>query len=518
MERLLCMAMFSIIAITPQGFAQPSFRFFEPVVPPRNIQVMVHRGMAKAAPENSAASIKMCIDDFCEWVEIDVRLTKDGRHVVIHNDTVDATTDGKGRVADLTLDQLQQLDAGSWFAKRFTGIRILTLSEALMLAKGKVNLYLDCKSIDPKLLAEEVISAGMEQQVIVYDNPAVLAKVKEASQGRVPGMAKYRPKSMTFEAFVRDVSPAAVEIDAEDVTAELCQRFHAAGMKVQAQVLGEKRDNPLVWGAVIDAGVDWLQTDDPAGLLFFNARRRLGKFPVKLAAHRGVNRYAPENTVPAIQEAARLGMDFAEIDIRTTRDGKYLLVHDGTLNRTTNGTGSPRDVTFDEAMSLSAGAWFGKHFRETRIPSFDEGLAVLGSTMGVYLDAKDVAPEVLVAAIHQYHLEERHVVYQSLTYCDKIHTLDPQVRTLPPLGRLEQLDAVAAIKPYGVDAKWSILSREIIAACHQRGIQVFSDGPGPGDDLSQFQHAIEWGIDCIQMDHPLRILRAIELLPTKTSP
>ena len=335
MARWLGIAKILILFCSSQASAQLNFRFFQPVEPPRNIQVMVHRGMAMAAPENSAAAIEMCVQDYCEWAEIDLRLTKDGRHVVIHNDTVDATTDGKGRIADLTLDELKKLDAGSWFAQRFSGNRLMTLSEALALAKGRINLYLDCKHIDAKLLVEEVIAAGMERQVIVYDSPEVLEKVKMVSHGAVPGMTKYRPMTMPFKAFVENVAPAAVEIDADEVTAELCQRFHAAGIKVQVKVLGEKWDNPEVWGPVIDAGIDWIQTDAPAGLLFFNARRRLGTFPVKIAAHRGANRYAPENTLPAIREAARLGVDFAEIDIRTTQDGKYILLHDGTLNRTT---------------------------------------------------------------------------------------------------------------------------------------------------------------------------------------
>ena len=387
----------------------------------------------------------------------------------------------------------------------------MTLPEALAVAKGKVNLYLDCKRIDPKLLVEEVMAARMERQVIVYDSPAVLAQVKAASKGTVPGMTKYRP-AMDFDVFIKNVAPAAVEIDAPDVTAELCRRFHSAGIKVQAKVLGENWDNPTMWKRVIDAGVDWLQTDDPAGILFFNTRRRLGTFPVMISCHRGANRYAPENTLPAIREAARLGADFAEIDIRTTRDGRTILMHDGTVNRTTNGKGSVRDLTFEKVTALTAGAWFGgKQFRETRVPSFEDGLTALGDKMGVYLDAKDIAPELLIAAIQKHGLSQRHVVYQSVQYCEKLRTLDPTVRTLPPLGRLDELDNVAAIKPYGVDAQWSILSKNMIDECHRRGIKVFSDALGQNENVAQYQKAIKWGIDCIQTDYPLRVLRAIEL-------
>jgi glycerophosphoryl diester phosphodiesterase len=505
-----------ILCVSSQCSAQQGFDFFQPVTPPRNVQVMVHRGMAKAAPENSTAAIEMCIQDYCEFVEVDVRLTMDGRHIIIHNDTVDATTNGHGRVDEFTLAELQKLDAGSWFAERFAGERLLSLPELLKLAKGKINLCLDCKHIDAKLLVEEVTAAGMVKQVFVYGSRNILAEIKAGSHGSIAVMTKYQPKLDSVEALNREVGPAAVEINADDVTTELCQQFHAAGIKMAANALGEKNDNPEVWAKVIDAGIDWIQTDAPSSLLFFNAHRRIRPFPVKIAAHRGVQRYAPENTIPAIQEAARLGVDYAEIDIRTTRDGKHVLIHDGTVDRTTIEKGNVRDKSFDEITRLSAGIRFGNPFVEMHVPSFDEGLAVLGDQMGVYLDAKDIAPDALSAAIHRHHLEERHVVYQSVEYCDTLRKLDPSVRTLPPLKRLDQLDAVAAIKPYGVDASWSILSDEMIATCHQQGIQVFSDLLGPNETIEQYQKVIGWKIDCIQTDHPLRVLRAIELLADQT--
>lgn len=471
---------------------------------------MAHRGMMCAAPENSAKAIEMCAQDFCEWAEIDVRLTRDGKHVIIHDDTVDSTTDGTGRVQDLTLEELKKLDAGAWFAQRFAGARILTLTEALMTAKSKINLYLDCKQINPEQLVAEILEAGMQAQVVVYDRPENLMKVKTASNGSVAGMTKYRP-TMAFDSFVKEIAPAAVEIDADEVTSELCHAFHAAGIKVQAKVLGEKWDNPEVWEKVIEAGVDWLQTDHPAAILFFNARRNGANFPVKIACHRGANRYAPENTIPAIREAVSLGVDFIEIDIQTTRDNRTVVMHDATVNRTTHGMGRVRDLDFEMVTELPAGRWFGKRFAAVRVPSFDEALKEYGPRMGAYLDAKNIEPELLLKAIRQYGFEERHVVYQSLSYCERLHELDPDVRTLPPLKSLDQLDAVAAIKPYGVDAAWSILSKEMIAECHRRGIQVFSDALGRNESIEQYTQAIEWGIDCIQTDHPLRVLRAIEI-------
>ena len=134
MQTSALMAIVMTLVASAHALAQPNFDFHQPIQPPRKVQVMVHRGMSCAAPENSAIAIEMCAQDYCEWTEIDVRLSKDGHHVIIHNDTVDAATNGTGRVGDLTLQDLKKLDAGSWFAKRFASSRLLTLTEALKLA------------------------------------------------------------------------------------------------------------------------------------------------------------------------------------------------------------------------------------------------------------------------------------------------------------------------------------------------------------------------------------------------
>ena len=74
---------------------------------------------------------------------------------------------------------------------------------------------------------------------------------------------------------------------------------------------------------------------------------------------------------------------------------------------------------------------------------------------------------------------------------------------------------MAAVLPYGVDASWSILSEELIDACHKKGILVFSDALGRNESVDEYKRAIRLGIDCIQTDHPLRLLRAMEQLAAK---
>src|SRR5262249_32940660 len=153
----------------------------------------------------------------------------------------------------------------------------------------------------------------------------------------------------------------------------------------------------------------WVQTDDPVGVRFAEVRRRIPTFPVKISYHRGANRYAPENTIPAIRTAAALGADYIEIDIRPTRDGKYMLLHDTTLNRTTKGKGRIRESTFEEVAKLKAGITFGGPFAEVRVPPLDEGLAAMGQKSHAYLDAKDISPADLLDAMRAHDLVERSV-------------------------------------------------------------------------------------------------------------
>jgi glycerophosphoryl diester phosphodiesterase len=511
--RLVAMACI-VISAGPVA-AEVRFTFFEPVVPARAVQIIAERGLHNTAPENTVAAVLSCGTDYIEWAAVDVRLTKDGQHVILHDATLDRTTNGKGSVVGITRDEFTKLDAGSWYAPRFKGQSPPTLVELLTAARGKVNLCLDCREIDPARLVRDIKDQKMEPQVIVRADPGILSRIHASAKGTIATLATYSPRNADFETWVREVDPSAVELEADDVTANLCRQFHERGIRVEATTVGTPRDRPATWARVIAAGVDWLRTDTPAPVRCAEVRRRIAKFPVQIAHHRGANRYAPENTLPAIYKSVALGADYIEIDIRTTKDGQYVLVHDGNLNRTTGGKGPVRELPAGEIAKLDAGAWFGKPFAETRVPTLDEGLAALGERSAGYLDAKDIPPADLLAAMRKYRLVERSVVYQSAEYLTKLRALEPAVRSMPPLRSAADFEKVAAGKPYAVDANWRILSRELIARAHQAGIRVFSDALGPHESIERYNEAIDWGIDVIQTDYPLRVLRAIELRPAR---
>jgi glycerophosphoryl diester phosphodiesterase len=108
--------------------------------------VIAHRGSSGAAPENTMAAFKKAISAGADMVELDVHLSRDGDVMVIHNDSVEEKTDGRGRVADLTRRELQALDAGSWFNQDFAGERIPSLEEVLALAGGNILVNVEIKT------------------------------------------------------------------------------------------------------------------------------------------------------------------------------------------------------------------------------------------------------------------------------------------------------------------------------------------------------------------------------------
>lgn len=109
-------------------------------------KVIGHRGACAYAPENTLESIHTAADIGAEWVELDVKITKDGVPIIFHDDTLDRTTNGSGNVAEMDYEDIKQLEAGSWYAESFVGVKIPTLEEAIeVLINLNLGLNLEIK-------------------------------------------------------------------------------------------------------------------------------------------------------------------------------------------------------------------------------------------------------------------------------------------------------------------------------------------------------------------------------------
>lgn len=110
------------------------------------VTIIAHRGASSHAPQNTLAAFEKAIELGVDMVELDVHLTKDEKIVVMHDNTVDATTDGSGKISEMELQEIKKLDAGSHFDEKFAGEKVPTLEEVIELTKDKIGLNIELKT------------------------------------------------------------------------------------------------------------------------------------------------------------------------------------------------------------------------------------------------------------------------------------------------------------------------------------------------------------------------------------
>jgi glycerophosphoryl diester phosphodiesterase len=135
-----------------------------------DFMVIAHRGASSYAPENTLAAFDLALHLGCHHLELDVDFSRDGHIVVMHDDTVDRTTDGTGPVGNHTLAELRALDAGAWFGTQFTGQRIPTFAEVIERYQGRVHIHTEIKGRAAHLApctADVVRQYGMVDHVTV---------------------------------------------------------------------------------------------------------------------------------------------------------------------------------------------------------------------------------------------------------------------------------------------------------------------------------------------------------------
>jgi len=516
-SRAFILSLLSIIlgpAVLPSNISLLGADFFQPILPARSVQFIIHRGVRQAAPENTLPAIQLAIDQGFEWVEVDVRLTKDGHHVIFHDRRLDKKSNGSGRVRERALQEIKALDGGSWFAKRFAGTRILTLEELLQFAKEKINLYLDCKEVNPETLVQAIRAAQMEDQVVVFAGNEVLRRINQFSLGTIPVIPLYGLYGQYFfDRLIRQLRPAAIEFHADDITPELIERCRQAGVRVLTKDLGGK-DRTKLWNRLIDLGVDWIMTDVSEGVLSAYTQRLIPRRPIKIVAQRGVRLLAPENTRKAYETAISLGLDFIEVDVRTSRDGRLVLFHDRTLESKSSGAGPLELLDVEELLGLDFGSWFGRPYENEKMMTFREVLGLAKGKIQVYADLRDADPKEVVRELQEGQMANQVVVHADERSLATLRAIQSDVRVMPRLKKLEALEELQDLKPYAVEVAWALVSPELIQKSHQLGMKVFADATSRNEKanaVGEYVQAIEWGIDAIQTTYPTRVFRALEI-------
>lgn len=228
--------------------------------------IVGHRGTTTFGPENTIAGFLAAVEHGAQLLEMDIRTTKDGHLVVIHDASVDRTTDGEGLVRRMTLEEIKKLDAGSWFDAKFGGERVPTFAEVLDAIKGKALPDLDIKDADADQIVAVLKEKGFTEGITVYSgNWKLLSHIKELLPGvlirpTVPGT------ETGLETIMTKMNPDIVNIDWGQYTPQLIEQIHARGKKAFLNTM-QAEDEKAAIAESIKVGADYIQSDDLAELV-----------------------------------------------------------------------------------------------------------------------------------------------------------------------------------------------------------------------------------------------------------
>jgi len=230
---------------------------------------------------------------------------------------------------------------------------------------------------------------------------------------------------------------------------------------------------------------------------------------IMVIAHRGAHEGIPSNTLLSLKKGIELGVDYVECDIRTTADSKLVIMHNDTVDATTNGEGKVREMTLKQIRQLDVGVKAGRQFAGTRVPTLDEMLKMARGTIGIYADTKDASPEALLGALKRHDMLSHTVIYgYHLDFFEGVAKLNPEVWIMPEarnetvLGKLLQEFHLQVVAFDAGDFR-----EPLIGMVKQAGARIYVDRLGPADNPQAWQAAVDAGADGIQTDHPGELLQ-----------
>ncbi len=224
---------------------------------------------------------------------------------------------------------------------------------------------------------------------------------------------------------------------------------------------------------------------------------------ILLTGHRGAPYLAPENTLPSFLKAIEIGVDYIELDVRLTKDGIPVVIHDPTVNRTTNGTGYVSLFTYENLKKLDAGSWFSKEYKGLRIPSLREALEFIDGRVITIIELKEDGIEGKVIEI----LEELGLKYKAiiasfdLKRIKEVRILAPSIPTTAITVDFNDSFLQSALSALAnrIAINISSLNPKIVRQIHLHGLTVDT---WVINDITTARKVIDMGIDVITSDRP----------------
>ncbi|MGK5090957.1 glycerophosphodiester phosphodiesterase [Deltaproteobacteria bacterium TL4] len=231
-------------------------------------------------------------------------------------------------------------------------------------------------------------------------------------------------------------------------------------------------------------------------------------------AHRGYSGKYPENTLIAFDAALKTGVEMIELDVTLSLDRKLIVIHDSTIDRTTNGQGRVQEKTWAQLKQLDAGSWYHPRFRQERLPTLAEVFALVREVTAINVEikseayesnpAQDAIESQVCTLIQEWHLEDSILIssfqhdflrriknhyphlHTALLYSPEEHPQSPEIlcKACPALA-------------FNPDIKY--LSLQEVRTLHQQGLLLF---PYTVNEPSLMRQCIEWGVDGMFTNEP----------------
>lgn len=230
---------------------------------------------------------------------------------------------------------------------------------------------------------------------------------------------------------------------------------------------------------------------------------------VYVVAHRGAHYGIPENTLVAYEAAIEMGVDFVEVDLRTTKDGHIVSIHDKEIDSyVTDGQhGLVSEMTLEQLKQLDIGSSISPQWSGERIPTFEEILELCKGRVGIYLDLKDASVEQVVSMVNKWDMARDVLWYADFDELQRVAELCPECILMPDPGPEENLPKVIErFEPSVIAAVWCYYSRSFAKKCHRAGAIVIVDESDP----SCWRDALAWNTDGIQTNWPAQLISLLE--------
>jgi len=199
----------------------------------------------------------------------------------------------------------------------------------------------------------------------------------------------------------------------------------------------------------------------------------------QISAHRGASHDAPENTKYAFEAAVGSGADYIELDVQLTKDQKLVVIHDKTIDRTTDGSGRVSSYTYDQLQDFSAGKWFGSEYEDARIMLLSDVLELVDHKCLMNIEIKDIGnvdliAEMTVDLVNEYDIRDScYITSFSYKALQKVKDLDPKIKTAlianlatsTSYSKLPDIDAVSM--------NYIFVNQSVVNTVHQNGKKIF---------------------------------------------